>query len=65
MHTYAKWIAARGPLRVTTRRAAEILWTLASPDVGRMLCDELGWTRAQHARWLADTLVRTLLPEGT
>jgi hypothetical protein len=29
-----------------------------------MLCDDLGWTEAQHARWLADTLTRTLLPDG-
>lgn len=63
MQTYAKWIAARGPLRVSTRRAGEIIWTLASPDVGRMLCDELGWTQTQHARWLSDTLARTLLPD--
>jgi len=63
MQAYAKWIAARGPLRVGTRRAGEIMWALASPDVGRMLCDELGWTQAHHARWLADTLVRTLLPD--
>jgi AcrR family transcriptional regulator len=63
MQTYAKWIAARGPLRVTTKRAGEILWTLASPDVARMLCDELGWSQPQHARWLADTLARTLLPD--
>lgn len=62
-HTYAKWFAARGPLRVSTKRAGEIMWTLASPDVGRMLCDELGWTQAQHARWLADTLVTSLLPD--
>ena len=65
MQVYAKWIAARGPLRVSTRRAGEIIWTLASPDVARMLCDELGWTQSQHARWLADTLVRTLLPDAT
>ena len=63
MQTYAKWIAARGPLRVSTRKAGEIIWTLASPDVGRMLCDELGWTQTQHARWLSDTLARTLLPD--
>jgi AcrR family transcriptional regulator len=62
MQTYASWIAARGPLRVGTRRAGEIIWALASPDVGRMLCDELGWTQRQHARWLSDTLIRTLLP---
>jgi len=63
MHTYASWIAARGPLRVTTKRAGEIIWALASPDTARMLCDELGWTQPQHARWLADTLTRTLLAE--
>jgi AcrR family transcriptional regulator len=63
MQTYAKWIAARGPLRVSTKRASEIIWALASPDVGRMLCDELGWTHTQHASWLSDTLTRTLLPE--
>jgi AcrR family transcriptional regulator len=65
MQTYARWIAARGPLRVGTRRAGEIMWALASPDVGRMLCEELGWTQAQHARWLADTLARTLLPDAS
>jgi AcrR family transcriptional regulator len=61
MQTYARWIAARGPLRVSTKKAGEIIWTLASPDVARMLCDELGWTQAQHARWLADTLTRSLV----
>jgi len=63
MQTYARWIAARGPLRVSTRRAGETIWALASPDVGRMLCDELGWTQKQHASWLAGTLARTLLPD--
>lgn len=63
MHTYAKWIAARGPLRVSTKRAGEIMWSLSSPDVARMLCDDLGWSRREHARWLADTLTRTLLPD--
>jgi len=52
MQTYAKWLAANGPLRVTTRRAGEIIWALASPDVGRMFCDELGWTPA-HPSWRA------------
>jgi AcrR family transcriptional regulator len=63
MQTYASWIAARGPLRVSTRQAGEIIWALASLDVARMLCDELGWTESQHARWLSDTLIRTLLPD--
>ena len=64
MHTYAVWFAARGPLRVSTERAAEIIWALASPDMGRMLCDELGWSEADHARWLADTLARSVLSDG-
>jgi hypothetical protein len=63
MRTYARWIAARGPLRVSTRRAGEMIWAVASQDVARMFCDEIGWTESQHARWLADTLVRTLLPD--
>ena len=64
MQTYARWIAARGPLRMSTRKAGEVIWALASPDVGRMLCDELGWSQRDHARWLADTLTRSLLPDG-
>jgi AcrR family transcriptional regulator len=63
MQIYARWFAARGPLRVSTKRAGEITWALTSPDVARMLCDQLGWSRTQHARWLADTLTRTLLSD--
>jgi AcrR family transcriptional regulator len=64
MQQYAKWFAARGPLRMSTKRAGQIIWALASPDVARMLCDELGWTPADHERWLADTIIRTLLPDA-
>ena len=64
MRTYAKWFAARGPLRVSTRRAGEVIWALTSPDVARMLCEELGWSQREHARWLADQLTRTLLPDA-
>ncbi len=63
MQTYARWFAARGPLRITTKRAAQVIWALASPDVARMLCDELGWTETEHADWLADTLTHSLLPD--
>jgi hypothetical protein len=37
---------------------------LSRPDIGRMLCDELGWTESQHARWPSDTLIGTLLPDS-
>lgn len=62
MHVYAGWIAERGALRGGVDRAGEIMWALASPDMGRKLCDGLGWSQSQHAAWLADTLIRTLLP---
>ena len=61
MRQVAGWIAQRGPLRVDTERAAEVLWTLTSPDVARMLCDGRGWTEDQFADWLEDTLTLTLL----
>lgn len=65
MCLYAGWIAERGALRCDVERAGEIMWALASPDMGRKLCDELGWSQSQHAAWLAETLIRTLLPLST
>jgi AcrR family transcriptional regulator len=64
MREAADWLAANGPLRTGVERAAETIWTLASPDVARMLCDGQGWTNDQYADWLADTLERTLLPDA-
>ncbi|MDP9068985.1 MAG: TetR/AcrR family transcriptional regulator [Actinomycetota bacterium] len=64
MHIYAGWIAERGALRCHVERAGEIMWALASPDMGRKLCDELRWSQAEHAGWLAETLIRTLLPSA-
>ena len=62
MCLYAGWIAERGALRCDVQRAGEIMWALASPDMGRKLCDELRWSQSQHAAWLAETLIQTLLP---
>ena len=58
-------LAERAALRVDADRAAEIVWALASPDVGRMLCDARGWSQEAYADWLGDTLVRTLLSDGS
>jgi len=63
MQLYAGWFAARGPLRMTTRKAGETIFAIVSPDVGRLLCEELGWTQKQHAAWVADLLKRALLPD--
>lgn len=61
MHTIVRWLAQHNDLGVPTRRAAQILWALASPEVGRMLCDVQGWTTHAYAEWLENTLAETLL----
>jgi AcrR family transcriptional regulator len=61
MKIAAKWIASRGPLKLSQDRAAEIMWAVASHDIARMLCDVQGWSQAQHAKWLESTLTFALL----
>lgn len=61
MQTVVGWLAERSKLRMPLPRAAQVLWALASPDVGRMLCDVQGWTTDEYADWLAHTLTSTLL----
>lgn len=63
MRRYARWFAARGPLRVGEAEAATTIFAIVSADVGRLLCDELGWSRRRHAAWVADLLKRALLPD--
>jgi AcrR family transcriptional regulator len=62
LRSIAELLLARGPLLVDIDRAADIIWTLASPDVGRMLCDDRGWTTEDYAKWLENTLAETLIP---
>jgi AcrR family transcriptional regulator len=61
MATIVAWLAERAKLRVPADRAAHIVWALASPDVGRMLCDVQGWTTGEYAAWLEETLAAALL----
>jgi len=58
------WVSERGPLRegLTPAQGADILWTLTSADIHRLLTIERGWTGDQYERWLAGTLVASLLP---
>ena len=63
MERLVTWLAERGPLRVDHDHAAAITWTLASPDVARMLCDVQDWSEDEHARWLEETLIAALLPD--
>ncbi len=45
--------------------AADVVWTLTSPEVHHMLLEIRGWTREQYETWLRDTLERSLLREAT
>jgi AcrR family transcriptional regulator len=64
MRHLASWLAANGPLRggIGVEEAATIAWTVASPEVHRLLRAERGWSVDHYTDWLATTLVRTLLP---
>ena len=62
MRRAVSWIAANGPLRVGEKEATEIMWTLASPDVARMLLDGRRWDTDRYIEWLEDSLIRLLLP---
>jgi AcrR family transcriptional regulator len=42
-------------------RARDVLWTLTSRDLYRMLVLERGWSSDDYEEWLADVLVRTLM----
>jgi AcrR family transcriptional regulator len=57
-------IASNGPFRekVDEAYAADIVWTLTSPDVFLLLTRDRGWSKDKYAHWLADTLIRVLLP---
>lgn len=64
MNMIATWLIQNGPLRheMTVETAGSILWTLASPDVHRMLTVQNSWTSQQYRDWLRETLAATLLP---
>ena len=63
MRRFASWVAANGPLRggMGEDEAAAILWTLASPEVHRLLIAERGWSSARYRTWLEGTLTLVLL----
>lgn len=43
------------------QHARDILWSLTSRDLYRLLVRERGWTGQQYENWLADTLVEALV----
>ena len=63
MRAFVSWLAGNGPLRggIGQDEAAAIVWTLASPEVHRLLTGDRGWSPARYREWLAETLARELL----
>lgn len=57
-------LAGQNPLRegLDMTRAAEMVWTLTSPEVYNLLIVDRGWTKEEYSHWLADSLTRLLLP---
>jgi hypothetical protein len=60
----AKKVAANGPLRegLTRGRAAELIWSMTSPELYLLLTRDRRWSDEEYIRWLTDTLIRLLLP---
>jgi hypothetical protein len=60
----AQRLAAQRALRegLNAEEAAEIIWTITSPEVFSLLTVDRGWAKERYAHWLGDTLARLLLP---
>jgi hypothetical protein len=58
------WLRENGPLRagLDEDQAAATVWTIASPEVHRLLVDELGWDHERYRHWVHATLEAALLP---
>lgn len=46
---------------LTLPKARDIMWVLTGRDMYRMFVIERGWTSDEYEKWLAQTLVKTLL----
>jgi hypothetical protein len=64
-HRLARVLRTRTRLRpgVSTREAADIIWTLASERTYLALVRDRQWTPNAYERWLHAQLVSALLPE--
>ena len=57
-------IADNGPFREKMEEdyARDTVWTLTSPEVFLLLTRDRGWSKERYAAWLADMLIKALLP---
>jgi AcrR family transcriptional regulator len=66
MRHHARFLAERGHLRddVTVAEATDILWTCSSLEIYELLALERGWSQRRFARFIADFMIATLLPDS-
>jgi AcrR family transcriptional regulator len=64
MRRLAGFLTDRGRLRpgLSTRQAADIIWTLCAQANYDALVGQRGWSHRAYERWLTDMLVAALLP---
>lgn len=63
MRLLAAELAATGALRpeLTVEQAADVLWSMNSPEFYLLLVDQRGWDPDRYQQWLADAWQRLLL----
>jgi hypothetical protein len=61
------FVKQAGRLRkgLSESQARDVLWTLTSREVYRMLVRERGWSSQAYENWVAEILVAALLEEDT
>lgn len=60
---FVQSLSAHARLRMEEAQATETVWSIAGPDLYRLLTVDRGWTKEQFVQWLGDTLVRLLLEQ--
>jgi hypothetical protein len=63
MTAIARQIASTGSLRegMEISTAAELIWTITSPEIFLLLIQDRNYSEEQYAAWLQNTLARLLL----
>ena len=63
MRIFAADVAATGRLRpnLSVEKAADIIWSMNSPELYLLLVEDRGWSPEEFERWQADAWVRLLL----
>lgn len=66
MRLFVKDLAATGRLRpgLSNSKAADIIWSMNSPEFYLLLVEQRGWSVEEYGAWLGDAWVRLLLGAG-